>query len=186
MSTITIQYQDELASQMPVQRGNELDHSLKVDVQVMDLKMESQAMLHWRDGDSRNRRKPIMMIPTVQDRCLSSWRPGATHEGLKHIAAFVDQHDVPTMVTGLFSLLPIPPCARWQSPPRPAPALVALASGGSIPSSCTTHTPDGMSPQIPELSPRLRASGSTNRSGKTASPCAFQQDAFQFLPMFGC
>ena len=33
-------------------------------------------MLHRRDGDPCNRRKPIMTIPTVQDRCLSFWRPG--------------------------------------------------------------------------------------------------------------
>ena len=134
MSTIAIQYQDELSSQMPVQQDNELDHSLKVDVLVMDLKVESQAMLHRRDGDPCNRRKPIMTIPTVQDRCLSSWRPGAAYEGLKHIAAFIDHHDVPTMVTGLFFTMPISPCAKRQSPPRLAPAPVALASGGSIPS----------------------------------------------------
>jgi len=51
MSTIAIQYQDELASQM--QQGNELDHSLKVDVLVMDLKVESQVMLH-RGDESRS------------------------------------------------------------------------------------------------------------------------------------
>jgi len=62
-------------------------------------------MVHQRDGDPCNRRKPIMTIPTVQDQCPSSWRPGAAHEGLKHIAAFIDQHDVPTMVTGLFFTL---------------------------------------------------------------------------------
>jgi len=95
----------------------------------MDLKVEPQAMSHWRDGDPCNRRKPIMTIPTVQDQSLSPWRPGAAHEGLKHIAPFIDQHDIPTMVTGLFSLLPIPPCARRQSPPRLAPAPVAPASG---------------------------------------------------------
>jgi hypothetical protein len=113
MSTIAVQYQDELTLQMPMQQGNELDHSLKVDVPTMDLKVEPQAMSHRRGSNLRNRRKPIMTIPTVQDRCLSSWRPGAAHKRLKHIAAFIDQYDWTTIRSrarrfGFWGLYPIP------------------------------------------------------------------------------
>ena len=169
---------------MAVQQGNELDHSLKVDVLVMDLKVESQAMLHRRDGDPCNRRKPAMTIPTVQDRSLLL----APRCGARGVEAYSRFHrSARCTVTGLFS-----PCPSLRAPggnhllvslPR---SSLWLLGAPSHPLEDVPHIPRMVChPKIPSYHLGYALQG-PQIGRENGCPCAFQQDAFQFLLLFGC
>ena len=102
MSTISIQHQDELAPQMPMDHRDEGYDLLVVDVLAANLEVEAQSLPHGRDRDPRDHRETIVAIPVVLDRRLSLRGPGAAHNRLEHEAAFVDQHDAPAVFLGFF------------------------------------------------------------------------------------
>jgi len=100
MRTISIQHQDELAPQKPMDHRDEGYDLLVVDVLAANLEVEAQSLPHGRDREPRDHRETIVAIPAVLDRRLSLRSPGAAHNRLEHEAAFVDQHDAPAAFLG--------------------------------------------------------------------------------------
>src|SRR5579875_328405 len=55
--------------------------------------------------DRRDHQESIVTVPTILNRRLRAWCPGAAYHGLEHKAAFVVKDDAPPIPTGLFLIL---------------------------------------------------------------------------------
>ena len=99
--TGAIQHQEELAPQVPSQRGEEVDHLLRADVLSIHLEIEPGSATHGRERNPRDHRQAVVPVPTGVHRGLSPRRPGAAHHWLEHEPALVYQDDGPAVGAGL-------------------------------------------------------------------------------------
>src|SRR4030042_1634380 len=72
------------------------------NVMIRDVKIQTQTMPLRRNSNRRDNRKPVMSIPTVQDRCVAPWRPGAANQRLEHKATFIRKNHATPGFTSVF------------------------------------------------------------------------------------
>jgi hypothetical protein len=87
---------------MRKQATNETLKIIGPHVMIREVKIQTKTMPFRRDSNRRDSRKPVMPVPTVQDRCLAAWGPSTTNQRLEHEAAFVGKNDATPGLTRVF------------------------------------------------------------------------------------
>jgi hypothetical protein len=129
MSIQAIQYNDDLAFQLPMQRSKEPNDLIRFEACLSQLEVERGAALCRTDCQGRDRRDtPMMFRRDNQNGRLPSRSPSALAVRLQQEAAFIDENDAslafsPPFLCGANSL-----CAIVQQPLVLAPSLVAQVS----------------------------------------------------------
>jgi len=119
--------------QMTKQPTNESFKIIGANIMLLQVKIQTQAMLFRRNSNRRDSRKPVMSGPIIQQRCLSPWCPSTTDQRLEHKAAFIRENDTTTGSLGFFLYLTSLSCATWRWLSRRVPELVVRVFGNSSP-----------------------------------------------------
>lgn len=107
---------------------------LGADITGLQVEVKTDAMANWRDADGRDSRKSVVSSPTIQQRCLCSWRPSAANQRLQHKAGFIRKNDAATGSVGFFLYVANPAFANARWPLRCVGGPVFPVSGSSSPS----------------------------------------------------
>src|SRR5580658_299343 len=124
----------DLSSEVPQRQAKELDDAFPVDVFAVASEVHADPLPDRGDRDRGDDRHPAVPIAMAQDRCLPDRRPGLADVGGEHEAAFVEEDQVSTELTGVFLYRASRPASTWLSPLPCAPSPGAPASARSIPS----------------------------------------------------
>lgn len=90
---VPIPDQDHLATEVSMHLREKPNHVVRPNIVRQQLKVQLQGMPLGRNGNGRDRRKPIVPIPSVLDRRLPGRGPRSAPDRLHHEPAFVEKHD---------------------------------------------------------------------------------------------
>jgi len=123
----------EAAGQMSPQPLKETQNLFTANVLTMLSPVKTVSLPAGRNSDRTDRREPVASIPLTKDRRLTSRRPCAPYNRLKHEAALIQEHDASAGSLGVFLYVAtvFPATAQWR--PRPAPGRAVPVSDNSIP-----------------------------------------------------
>ena len=165
VGVISVEHQDEFASDMCVEGLKELNDRIGSDVSALDPEKETQAVPGRGDFDAGYCGKPAVVIPGILDRSLSSRCPGPSPRGLEHEARFINENDASTASSSLFLYAPSAPSSSVRSPLSPFPGRAALVSDNSSPTS------EGYTIRnLRETLPRSGALSSAPREDRSIAP----------------
>jgi len=135
------------------------------DIAVLDREVQIQTMTFRRNADSRNGRESVSSVPAILNRCLSSWRPGASNGRLKHKTAFINQYGGSAGSTGFFLYESNPCFSTLLWPAHRVLLLVFRASGNSNPAFAESarRAQHGNLRRNVSVSTRQYVAGSTSR-----------------------
>jgi hypothetical protein len=138
----TIQHQDELAAQLPVQQPEELRNLLSTDVVPVYSEVQPHPLAPRGQAERSDGREPVVPVPAVLMWRAASRRPSTAHHGPKHVPGLVHEDDVTTLLSGLFlcAASRAAASAGWPSRRAPAPAPAAPASDNSSSGATTSAT----------------------------------------------
>jgi len=156
MHAVAVQNQDKLSSQSSVKRAEKWNHLLRANVVRMNLKIKPQPPTLGRDGNSRDNREPIMVVPTVLDGRLTCRSPRSATYQLQHKAAFIWKNDAISLLTRFFLYAANPAIANAEWPARRVCGLAVRAFDSSSPANagCARYGRDDTSPQRSGRLPR--------------------------------
>ena len=104
-----------------------------MNVAVLQVVVEADVSMAWRQRQSDHRRQPIPSVPSILHRRLTRGSPGPSAKGLQHKAAFVEKNHASLATTPPFLSAANLASANEEWFSRRAPAHAALVSDKSNP-----------------------------------------------------
>lgn len=92
----------KLATELPAELTHERDDVVGADVAGVNLEVEPGSRPVGRKSYGADDRKSIMPCTDIVDWGLASGSPGATHSGLQHEPALIDENDASPLLLGFF------------------------------------------------------------------------------------
>lgn len=137
--------QDHGSSQMLQEIAEEAHHFQPRNVGAVEPSIEAHSLAGWGDRKSRDGRQAQPLVQVPQLRCSAAGRPGVTDVGDEQEPTFVEEHQMGSLLKGVFLYAAIGNASNGQWRLRRAPAPGAGASGRSSPvaPSIARRVPDG-------------------------------------------
>ncbi len=145
---------------------------------IREVKIQAKTVPFRRDSNRRDSREPVVSVPTVQDRCLAAWRPGAANQRLEHKAALVRKNHATPGFARVFLYAASLPFANLRQLVRYVLWPVVRASGNSSRWRSRFARPvrDGNGQRSSCGSPRLLVTVSTEQCESREPPAPFSAD----------
>ena len=102
MNLTIIQQDHQMASYLSQKLAEERRYLFAMEIVLIELAVQGTMETFRTDGNPRDRRDPVMIIPMKHNRCLSHRTPGLMDRGDQEETRFVDKDEVGCQPCGVF------------------------------------------------------------------------------------